>query len=64
MLPRIASEAARRFGNGTAYVAPNGSELSYTDVDRLSDRVAAGLAHRGVGAGDVLALVLPPGPST
>ena len=62
MLPRIASEAARRFGNGTAYVAPNGSQLSYGDVDRLSDRVASGLAHRGVGAGDVLALVLPPSP--
>ncbi len=62
MLPRIASEAARRFGDATAYVAPAGWALTYTDVDRVSDRVAAGLARRGLGVGDVLALVLPPGP--
>ena len=36
--------------------------LAYRDVDRLSDRVAAGLAGRGIGPGDVVALVLPPGP--
>ena len=62
MLPRIAHEAARRFGDATAYVAPAGWALSYADIDHLSDRVAAGFRHRGLGAGDVLALVLPPGP--
>lgn len=62
MLPRIASEAARRFGDATAYVTPDGWTLSYIDVDRESDRVAAGLARRGVVPGDVVALVLPPGP--
>jgi len=62
MLPRVTREAARRFGDATAYLAPAGWALDYRDVDRLSDRVAAGLAGRGIGAGDVVALVLPPGP--
>src|SRR6476659_6735134 len=62
MLPRVTREAARRFGDATAYLAPAGWALDYRDVDRLSDRAAAGLAGRGVGAGDVVALVLPPGP--
>ncbi len=61
MLPQIALEAARRFGEATAYVAPDGWALSYSEVDRLSDRVAAGLRHRGIGVGDVVALMLPPG---
>jgi acyl-CoA synthetase (AMP-forming)/AMP-acid ligase II len=62
MLPRVTREAARRFGDATAYVTPGGWALGYRDVDRLSDRVAAGLAARGIGSGDVVALVLPPGP--
>ena len=62
MLPRITREASRRFGDATAYVAPAGWAISYAEVDRLSDRVAAGLTARGLGLGDVVALVLPPGP--
>jgi acyl-CoA synthetase (AMP-forming)/AMP-acid ligase II len=62
MLPRLTREAARRFGDATAYVTPAGWPLDYRDVDRLSDRVAAGLVGRGIGPGDVVALVLPPGP--
>ena len=62
MLPRITLEAGRRFENVTAYVAPAGWPLSYADLDRLSDRAAVGFAHRGLGPGDVVALVLPPGP--
>src|SRR4051794_29792970 len=53
------SEAARRFGPSPAYVAENGLVVSYADLDRLSDEVAVGLAARGLGLGDVLALVLP-----
>ncbi|MEO6469048.1 MAG: AMP-binding protein, partial [Acidimicrobiia bacterium] len=61
MLPQIALEAARRFGDTTAYVAPDGWALSYVEVEQLSDRVAAGFRHRGIGVGDVVALLLPPG---
>jgi len=62
MLPRTTREAAHRFGDGTAWVAPAGWPISYAALDRVTDRVAAGLAARGVAAGDVIALVLPPGP--
>jgi acyl-CoA synthetase (AMP-forming)/AMP-acid ligase II len=36
--------------------------VSYADIDRISDDVAGGLSARHVGPGDVVALVLPPGP--
>jgi acyl-CoA synthetase (AMP-forming)/AMP-acid ligase II len=36
--------------------------LTYADWDRLADRVAAGLARRGIGRGDVVALLLPSTP--
>jgi acyl-CoA synthetase (AMP-forming)/AMP-acid ligase II len=62
MLSPTIAEAARRFGDRTAYVAPTGWELSYAEIDRISDEVAVGLARRGVSHGDVAALVLPPGP--
>src|SRR4051794_16830834 len=62
MLPSTIAEAARRFADRTAYVAPAGWACSYGDVDRISDEVAVGLAQRGVRAGDVVALVFPPGP--
>ncbi|GAA3307484.1 class I adenylate-forming enzyme family protein [Nonomuraea dietziae] len=61
MLRLLAGEAARRFG-ARAAVESGTSRLSFTDLDHLSDRVAAGLAHRGVRVGDVVALVLPGGP--
>ncbi len=62
MLPRIARDAARRFGDATAYVTPDGWTLTFAELDRITDRVAAGLKARGIDAGDVVALVLPPGP--
>jgi acyl-CoA synthetase (AMP-forming)/AMP-acid ligase II len=62
MLPQTTREAARRFGDATAYVTEPGRPISYADVDRVSDEIATGLDRRGVRAGDVVALVLPPGP--
>jgi acyl-CoA synthetase (AMP-forming)/AMP-acid ligase II len=59
VLAETATEAARRFGDRPALVAEAGWSLSYADLDRLSDEVAAGLARRGVGEGDLVALVLP-----
>ena len=59
MLGNVAREAAERFGDTTAYVAPDGWVLSYRDVDLLADEVAVGLLHAGVTEGDVVALVLP-----
>ena len=58
MLDRIVPEAARRFGDHPALLAADGSPVSYLDLDRRSDEVAAGLARRGVGVGSVVALTL------
>jgi acyl-CoA synthetase (AMP-forming)/AMP-acid ligase II len=54
--------AAHRFGDRTAVVAPDGWHLSYRDLDRCSDEVAAGMAAHGVRPGDVVALLLPSSP--
>lgn len=61
MLPETVREAAKRFGDRTAYIDHDGRPASYIDLDRISDEVAAGLVATGVHAGDVVALVLPPG---
>ena len=51
---------AERSPRGEAIVAPDG-RLTFADLDRRADEVAAGLAAAGVGAGDRVALVLPNG---
>lgn len=61
MLGALAAEAARRFGDRTAYVAPDGRPLSYRELDRWSDEVAAGLTRAGIGDGDMVALALTTG---
>ena len=59
MLGELIGEAARRFGGSPAFVAADGWVVTYEDLDRLSDEVAAGLHRRGLAEGDVVALVLP-----
>ncbi|MDD9369475.1 MAG: class I adenylate-forming enzyme family protein, partial [Acidimicrobiales bacterium] len=59
MLASIVREAARRFGDLPAFVDPDGSTVSYRDLDRRSDAAAAALAARGVGEGDRVVLRLP-----
>ena len=63
MLDRIVPEAARRFGDRPALLAPDGAPVSYVDLDRHSDEVAVGLGRRGVGLGSVVALTLPSTPA-
>ena len=63
MLHDVIREAAARYGDTPLYIAPDGRELSYAALDRLSDDVALGLRTRGVRADDVVALVLPSGPA-
>lgn len=62
ILPTIVAEAASRFGDRAALVAPDGWSLDYASLHARSDEVAAGLAIRGLGEGDVIALVLPSTP--
>jgi acyl-CoA synthetase (AMP-forming)/AMP-acid ligase II len=63
MLGHVAREAAERFGDHTAYVAPDGQTVSYRELDQRADEMAAGLAREGVHEGDVVALVLPQHPA-
>lgn len=58
-LPGTVAWAADQFGDRPAFVDPDGTETSYRDLHRRSDEVASGLARRGIGEGDVVALTLP-----
>jgi acyl-CoA synthetase (AMP-forming)/AMP-acid ligase II len=62
MLPHVVAEAAQRFGEAPALATPDGWAVSYNELHRLSDEVAAGLAERGVHHGDLVALSLPSTP--
>ncbi len=63
MLADVVRRAAARYGDTPLYVSPDGQVLTYAGLDRLSDEVAAGLRARGVGGGEVVALLLPSGPA-
>jgi acyl-CoA synthetase (AMP-forming)/AMP-acid ligase II len=59
-LPQFLFEHAARFGDKPALVdGPTGRTLTYRRLAAGVERVAAGLAARGFGAGDVLALASP-----
>ena len=51
VLDEVVREAARRFGDRTAWIGPDGT-FTYSELDRRSDWVAGGLAEAGVCLGD------------
>ena len=59
MLAEVVTEAARRFGDAVAVVAPDGRPTTYAELDRLSDAAAAEMQRMGAGIGSVVALALP-----
>ena len=61
VLAGVSREAARRFPDRVALVSGRRS-ITYAELDVLADRAAAGLAARGVRAGDLVVLLLPNGP--
>ena len=61
-LGAVVAEAARRFGGRRALVAVDRYAVTYEQLDRLSDVVTGGLQQRGIGIGDVVALLLPSSP--
>ncbi len=62
ILPWVAARAAERFGDRSALAAAAGWSVGYAGLDRASNEVAAAMSARGIGAGDVVALVLPSTP--
>ncbi len=62
MLVESIERGAARYGERSAIVSGDGWSLSYRDLDRLTDEAAVGLAARGIGEGDVVALLLPSTP--
>ncbi len=60
VLSRVLREAAERFGERKCLIH-NGRELTYAEVDRMTDELAAGLARRGVRSGQLVALLMPNG---
>ena len=61
MIPGVVEEAARRFRDQVAIVGPDGDEVTFLDLYRRSEEVAAQLHTAGVGEGDVVALAMPSG---
>lgn len=62
MIPGVVREAAKRFRDRVAIVAPDGYEVTYLDLHRLSETVAGALHARGVERGDVVSLVMRTSP--
>jgi len=60
-LPDLLRAAARRAPGAEAFRYRD-ERLTYRDWDALADRLAGGLAARGIGHGDVVALLLPSTP--
>jgi acyl-coenzyme A synthetase/AMP-(fatty) acid ligase len=61
-LAAVVREAARRFGDAPALVPQHVPAMTYAPLDARSEAAATGLAARGVGAGDIVALRLPSQP--
>ena len=61
LLTEAARRAARRFGDRAAFATPEGWCLSFAELDRAADQIAAGLRARGLGPGSTVALVLDSG---
>jgi long-chain acyl-CoA synthetase len=60
-LPELLASAAAEAPDADAFRYRN-ERLSYADWHALAGRLAGGLAARGVGRGDVVALLLPSTP--
>jgi len=55
------ADAARRDPSAPALILPDGSRVSYRDLDADADRIARGLAAAGVVPGTRTVLMVPPG---
>lgn len=62
MLDEVVRQAALRFGDRNFLVEPDGTTLSFTELDRRSEQLAAGLAAKlRIGEDDVVCLIVASG---
>ena len=61
LLTEAARRAARKYGDRAAFATPDGWRLSFAELDRAADQIAAGLRARRLGPGSTVALVLDSG---
>ena len=55
-------DVAAAYPGADAFITATGERLTYGEWDRAADGIAAGLADRGVGAGEVVCLLMPSSP--
>jgi acyl-CoA synthetase (AMP-forming)/AMP-acid ligase II len=58
-IAEVIDAAAEQHSGREAYVEPRGGRITFAEWARASDGLAAALADRGIGRGDVVALMLP-----
>ncbi len=58
-IPQLSREAARRFGDKAAMLAPSGESIGFRDLDSLADRFARALIADGLEPGERVAVWLP-----
>jgi amino acid adenylation domain-containing protein len=62
-LAALFRDAAARHAGRIALVGADGGTLTYAELDRRSDAMAAGLADAGIGPGETVALAMERGPA-
>ena len=59
MLPSVIKSVSATHGENVAYVSPDGKEITYKQLDVISDEMAVWLTNEGVLEGSVVGLSLP-----
>ena len=59
MLPSVIKSVSATHGENVAYVSPDGKEITYNELDVISDEMAVWLTNEGVLEGSVVGLSLP-----
>ena len=59
MLPSVIKSVSATHGENVAYVSPDGKEITYNELDVVSDEMAVWLTNEGILEGSVVGLSLP-----
>lgn len=59
MLPSVIKSVSATHGENVAYVSPDGKEITYKELDVISDEMAVWLTNAGILEGSVVGLSLP-----